>query len=90
MIMPGAPAHSITLSARASSVGGRVRPSTLAVLRLITHCRFGPSAPPSPAPADGLGEVLILGIDRRRLFFQSPLWPIYPKIERLNYSTALA
>src|SRR5262245_10176900 len=30
------PHHSITSSARASSVGGRVRPSALAVLRLIT------------------------------------------------------
>src|SRR4029453_6901886 len=31
-----APLHSITSSARASSVGGTVRPSALAVLRLIT------------------------------------------------------
>ena len=31
-----APFHSITSSARASSVGGTVRPSALAVLRLIT------------------------------------------------------
>ena len=31
-----APPHSITSSARASSVGGTVRPSALAVLRLIT------------------------------------------------------
>ena len=30
------PAYSITLSARSSSVGGTVRPSALAVLRLIT------------------------------------------------------
>src|SRR5262245_2830926 len=31
-----APLHSITSSARASSVGGMVRPSTLAVVRLMT------------------------------------------------------
>ncbi len=30
------PAHSITSSARASNVGGTLRPSVLAVLRLIT------------------------------------------------------
>jgi hypothetical protein len=32
--------HSITSSARAMSVGGTVRPSTLAVLRLITSSNF--------------------------------------------------
>src|SRR6516165_2578554 len=32
--------HSITSSARASSVGGTSRPSTLAVLRLITSSYF--------------------------------------------------
>src|SRR5215467_6056742 len=32
-----APSHSITSSARASSVGGTSRPSVLAVLRLITN-----------------------------------------------------
>src|SRR5262249_34056793 len=32
-----APFHSITSSARASSVGGRVRPSTLAVVKLMTR-----------------------------------------------------
>src|SRR5262245_44302363 len=32
-----APVHSITSSARASSVGGTARPSALAVLRLITN-----------------------------------------------------
>src|SRR6516165_9465264 len=41
--------HSITSSARASSVGGTVRPSVLAVLRLITNsnlvdCMTGRSA----------------------------------------------
>src|SRR5262249_55791988 len=33
-------AHSITSSARASSRGGIVRPSALAVLRLMTNCTF--------------------------------------------------
>ena len=32
-----APLHSITSSARASNVGGTVRPSAFAVLRLITN-----------------------------------------------------
>ena len=36
-----APPHSITSSARASSVGGTSRPSALAVLRLITSSIFG-------------------------------------------------
>src|SRR5438445_12897687 len=35
-----APFHSITLSARTSSSGGMVRPSALAVLRLMTNCTF--------------------------------------------------
>jgi hypothetical protein len=35
-----APFHSITSSARASSVGGTSRPSALAVLRLITSSYF--------------------------------------------------
>ena len=35
-----APSHSITSSARASSEGGTVRPSALAVLRLITSSYF--------------------------------------------------
>src|SRR5262249_25651172 len=44
-----APSHSITSSARASSEGGMVSPSALAVLRLITNsnfvaCRIGKSA----------------------------------------------
>ena len=44
-----APVHSITSSARASSVGGMVRPSAFAVLRLIassnlTGCSTGRSA----------------------------------------------
>src|SRR6516162_5200331 len=44
-----APPHSITSSARASSVGGTSRPSVLAVLRLITSsnligCSTGRSA----------------------------------------------
>src|SRR5215212_868749 len=44
-----APVHSITSSARASSIGGISRPSALAVLRLITNsnlvgCRMGRSA----------------------------------------------
>jgi len=44
-----APLHSITSSARASSVGGTVRPSALAVFRLITNskcvgCKMGISA----------------------------------------------
>src|SRR5262249_39169765 len=34
------PPHSITSSARASSVGGTSRPSALAVLRLITNSYF--------------------------------------------------
>jgi hypothetical protein len=34
------PLHSITLSARASNVGDRMRPSALAVLRLITNSNF--------------------------------------------------
>ena len=36
-----APPHSITSSARASSVGGTSRPSALAVLRLITSSILG-------------------------------------------------
>ena len=48
-----APLHSITSSARASSVGGQLRPSALAVLRLMTSsnlvgCRTGRSAGFSP------------------------------------------
>ena len=48
-----APSHSITSSARASSVGGTVRPSALAVLRLMTNsnlvgCITGRSAGFSP------------------------------------------
>jgi len=35
-----APPHSITSSARASSVGGIVRPSALAAFRLITSSNF--------------------------------------------------
>src|SRR5262249_16388946 len=35
-----APLHSMTSSARPSSVGGTVRPSTLAVLRLMTNAIF--------------------------------------------------
>src|SRR6266436_8991949 len=35
-----APIHSITSSARASSIGGMVRPSALAVLRLMTKSYF--------------------------------------------------
>jgi hypothetical protein len=34
------PLHSITVSARTSSSGGIVRPSALAVLRLMTNCTF--------------------------------------------------
>src|SRR5262249_9647194 len=45
----GAPVHSITSSARASSVGGTSRPSVLAVVRLMTRsnlvgCSTGMSA----------------------------------------------
>src|SRR5258708_39326274 len=36
-----APFHSITSSARASSMGGTSRPSALAVLRLMTNFEFG-------------------------------------------------
>src|SRR5262249_5952160 len=44
--------HSITSSARASSVGGTVRPSTLAVVRLITSSNLvGNSIGRSPALA---------------------------------------
>jgi hypothetical protein len=48
-----APSHSITSSARASSVGGTVRPNALAVLRLMTSsilvaCCTGRSAGFSP------------------------------------------
>jgi hypothetical protein len=35
-----APVHSITSSARASNVSGTVRPSALAVLRLMTSSNF--------------------------------------------------
>src|SRR5262249_53492544 len=47
------PHHSITSSARASSVGGMVRPSALAVLRLMTNsslvdCSTGKSAGLAP------------------------------------------
>src|SRR5262249_41575814 len=35
-----APLHSITSSARASSVGGTSRPSALAVIRLMTRSNF--------------------------------------------------
>src|SRR5262249_23926848 len=38
-----APLHSITSSARASSVGGTLRPSVLAVLRLITKSNLAES-----------------------------------------------
>src|SRR5262249_547306 len=48
-----APSHSITSSARASSVGGTVRPSTLAVVKLMTRsnlvgCSTGMSAGLAP------------------------------------------
>ena len=51
--LPLASHHSITSSARASSVGGTVRPSALAVLRLITSsnvvgCMTGKSSGRSP------------------------------------------
>src|SRR5262249_4942764 len=36
----GAPFHSITWSARASNIGGMVRPSALAVVRLMTRSNF--------------------------------------------------
>src|SRR5262249_33428881 len=61
-----APPHSITSSARASSVGGTVRPSALAVLRLITSsnlvgCITGKSAGLGPfgdRPTKGPGLAI--------------------------------
>jgi hypothetical protein len=35
------PFHSITLSARARNAGGTVKPSALAVLRLMTNSKYG-------------------------------------------------
>jgi hypothetical protein len=66
-----APAYSITSSARASSDGGTVRPSALAVLRLITSylvgactgmsAGFSPLRPPAVVPlrsTNAIGETL--------------------------------